>query len=88
LGSSPFASRGSSRQAGVQWVDSEKWLLILNSRALKNKLEVMRLVQVVQNRFQKMNMKKIKTKNGVPKYVKIKNKIDFVPKALIFVLGE
>jgi hypothetical protein len=35
----------------VQWVDSEKWLLILDSRALKQKFEVMRLGQVVQNRF-------------------------------------
>jgi hypothetical protein len=42
----------------VQWVDSEKWLLILDSRALKHKHEVMRLSQVVQNRFQEMNMKK------------------------------
>jgi hypothetical protein len=35
----------------VQWVDSEKWVIILDSRALKHKLEVMRLGQVVQNRF-------------------------------------
>jgi hypothetical protein len=42
----------------VQWVDSEKWLLILDSRAPKYRLEVMRLVQVVDNRSQKMNMKK------------------------------
>jgi hypothetical protein len=34
----------------------------LDSRAPKNKLEVMRLVQVVQNRFQKMNMKKKSSK--------------------------
>jgi hypothetical protein len=42
----------------VQWVDSEKWLIILDSRATKHKLEVMRLGQVVHNRSQKMNMKK------------------------------
>jgi hypothetical protein len=41
----------------VQWVDSEKWLLILDSRALKHKLEVMRLGQVVHHSSQKMNMK-------------------------------
>jgi hypothetical protein len=35
----------------LQCLDSEKWLLILDSRALKHKLEVMRLGQVVQNRF-------------------------------------
>jgi hypothetical protein len=42
----------------VQWVDSEKWLLILDYRAPKNKREVMRLGQVVHNRSQKVNMKK------------------------------
>jgi hypothetical protein len=44
--------------------DLVQWGLILDSRAPKNKLEVcMRLVQVVHNRSQKMNMKKIETKN-------------------------
>jgi hypothetical protein len=42
----------------VQWVDSYFWLLVLESRDSKHKLEVTRLGQVVQNRFQKMNMKK------------------------------
>jgi uncharacterized protein (UPF0332 family) len=49
----------------VQWVDSEKWLLILDSRALKHKHEVMRLGQVVHHSSQKMNMKIIKAKNKV-----------------------
>jgi hypothetical protein len=48
--------------------DSEKWLLILDSRAPKHKLVVMRLGQFVHNRSQKMNMKKIKTKIKVSKY--------------------
>jgi hypothetical protein len=39
-------------------VDSENWLLILDSRAPKHKIEVMILSQVVHNRPQKMNMKK------------------------------
>jgi hypothetical protein len=42
----------------------------LDSTDSKHKLEVTRLGQVVQNRFQKMNMKKIKTKNKVSKFVK------------------
>jgi hypothetical protein len=64
----------------VQWVDSENWLLILDSGALKHRLEVMRLGQVVHKRSQKINMKKIKTKNQVSKYVKNKRKIDFFQK--------
>jgi hypothetical protein len=44
----------------VQWVESEKWLLVLDSRAPKHKLEVMRLGQAVHNRSNKMNMKKLK----------------------------
>jgi hypothetical protein len=54
----------------VQLLDSDKWLLILDSRAPKNKLEVTRLVSVVQNMYKKINMRKIKTKNKVPKFVK------------------
>jgi hypothetical protein len=46
----------------VQWVDRYFWLLVLDSRDSKNKLEVTRLGQVVQNRFQKMNMTKQKQK--------------------------
>jgi hypothetical protein len=46
----------------VQWVDRYFWLLVLDSRDPKHKLEVTRLGQVVQNRFQKMNMKKEKQK--------------------------
>jgi hypothetical protein len=42
----------------VQWVDCYFWLLVLDSRDSKHKLEVTRLGQVVQNRFQKMNIKK------------------------------
>jgi hypothetical protein len=43
----------------IQWVDRYFWLLVLDSRDSKHKLEVTRLGQVVQiNRFQKMNMKK------------------------------
>jgi hypothetical protein len=56
----------------VQWVDHYFWLLVLDSRDSKKKLEVTRLGQVVRNRFQKMNMKKIKTKNKVLKFVKDK----------------
>jgi hypothetical protein len=41
----------------VQWVDSEKWLLILDSRAPNYRFEIMRLGQVMHNRCQKMNLK-------------------------------
>jgi hypothetical protein len=42
----------------VQWVDCYFWLLVLDSRDSKHKLKVTRPGEVVQNRFQKMNMKK------------------------------
>ncbi|KAA1076463.1 hypothetical protein PGT21_007905 [Puccinia graminis f. sp. tritici] len=42
----------------VQWVDCYFWLLVLDSRASKHKLEVTRIGEVVQNRSQRMNMKK------------------------------
>jgi hypothetical protein len=42
----------------VQWVDSEKWQFT----DPRHKFEVMRLGQVVNNRSQKMNMKKLKQK--------------------------
>jgi hypothetical protein len=42
----------------VQWVDHYFWQLALYSRDSKEKLEVKGLGQVVQNKFQKMNMKK------------------------------
>jgi hypothetical protein len=44
----------------------------MDSRASKHKLEVTRVVEVVQNSSQRMNMKKIKTKNKVSKFVKNK----------------
>jgi hypothetical protein len=55
----------------VLWL-YEAMPLFLDSRDSKNKLEVTRIGQVVQNRFQKMKMKKIKTKNKVSKFVKNK----------------
>jgi hypothetical protein len=42
----------------------------LDSRAPKHKLEVVRLGQVVHNRYQKNEYEKIKTKNNVLKFVK------------------
>jgi hypothetical protein len=42
----------------VQWVDHYFWLLVLDSRYSKQKLEVTRIGQVVQNRSQKVNTKK------------------------------
>jgi hypothetical protein len=56
---SPDGKKDSSWLLRVQWVDRYIfWLLVLDSRDSKQKLEVSRLGEVVQNRFQKMNMKK------------------------------
>jgi hypothetical protein len=43
----------------AQWVDSERGLLNLDPRALKHKLEVMRLGQVVHNESHKNKSPKI-----------------------------
>jgi hypothetical protein len=48
----------STNTIGVQWVDHYFGLLVLDSRYSKHKLEVTRLGPVVQNRSQKMYMKK------------------------------